>query len=95
MVARDRAVRRVSRLTVATAIAGTAAAVGFAGLAAVTYAGTTPTATTQTNQVQSDQLANGVAAPAPATVNSRNRIQTVQPPGYSSGRARVSSGGSG
>jgi hypothetical protein len=37
---RDRALNRLSQLTTATAVAGTVAAFGFAGLAAVTYSGT-------------------------------------------------------
>jgi hypothetical protein len=92
--ARDQAIRRVSRLTVATVFAGATASIGFAGLAAMTYAGTSSPAgnpaTTDTSITQ-----QRVYSSQPQSVTVPNPIQVVQPPLRSSGRARVTAGGSG
>ncbi len=88
VTARDRAIRRVSRLTVAVALAGTAASVGFAALAAETYTGGTPATNARVSQPQT-------SATTPQTVTAPIPIQVAQPPSRSTGRARVTAGGSG
>lgn len=98
-LARDRAVRRVSSLTVATAIAGTAASIGFAGLAAVTYTGNANASSASVSQPRvyesgrSNDDNGGFIVPQAVTVP--NQIQVAQPPTRTTGRARVTAGGSG
>lgn len=97
--ARDEAIRRVSRITVASVLAGTVASIGFAGLAAATYSGTSTTGTTPTTagsvgqpRVYESQPRVYRSQSQPVTVP--NPIQVAQPPVRSSGRARVTVGGS-
>jgi hypothetical protein len=92
--ARDQAIRRVSHLTVATVFAGATASIGFAGLAAMTYAGTSsPAGNPATTDTTITQQRVDTSQPQSATVP--EPIQVVQPPLRSSGRARVTAGGSG
>jgi hypothetical protein len=87
----------------AAALAGTAASIGFAGLAAATYTGSssgTPTTTnvshTQVYRGESGERSNGNnVQTVPQTVTSPYQVQIAQPPTRSSGRARVTAGGSG
>jgi hypothetical protein len=107
---RERALGRLSRLTTATAVAGTFATVGFGGLAAVTYSGTPTTPINQTTIDSSGETAQengtndtptdpGSTTTSPSTPTSPStttqRIPTVQPPTRTRTRSHVVSGGSG
>lgn len=73
---RDRAVRRLSRLTIGTAIAGTLGSVAFGGLAALTYRGSSTVATTAA-QVTTSSVA---ASPSPgAAAYSGSGLQAATP----------------
>lgn len=96
---RDRALTRLSRLTTMTALAGVVGTVGFGGLAALNYRGTT-TAATGTTDATTDSSGSATEADDPtvqATAPPRTsvQLQPAQPPTRSSGRSRVSTGGSG
>lgn len=80
-------------------LAGTAASIGFAGLAAATYTGTSTTGTTPATDATIGRSPVYDGEPRayrsqsqPITVP--NPIQVAQPPVRSSGRARVTVGGS-
>jgi hypothetical protein len=97
--ARDEAIRRVSRITAASVLAGTAASIGFAGLAAATYTGTSTIGTTPTTDATlgRSRVYDGqprVYQSQSQPVTAPNPIQVAQPPVRSSGRARVTVGGS-
>ncbi len=97
---RDRALARLSRLTTLTALAGVVGTVGFGGLAAQNYRGTATTSDTSADTT-TDSSGSAAAADDPTvqatTPPARTSVQLrpAQPPTRSSGRSRVSTGGSG
>ncbi len=98
---RERALDRLSRLTTATAIAGTFATVGFGGLAAITYSGTPvgsdpvtvddQTTAPQANTTDPSNTTGSLATQQPST----HQFVPAQPPTVTTRRrTHVSSGGS-
>jgi hypothetical protein len=98
---RERALDRLSRLTTATAIAGTFATIGFGGLAALTYAGTPTTNDPIAIDDAGQQGAVGTAQPNDTNTSATQAPTTrqfvpAQPPSTTTRRrTHVSSGGSG
>jgi hypothetical protein len=100
---RDQALARLSRITTATAVAGTFATVGFGGLAAITYTGNSNSSDSNTvtpagsangdqGQTQSAQQAAPTATPRQGT--SHQQPVTINPPTVTQGRSHVRTGGS-
>ena len=95
---------RLSRITTATAVAGTFATVGFGGLAAITYSGTSSPADTTDQTTDGSQSTDTQALTSPGTTkatsapNSATTTQqapTVRLPTTTRGRSHASTGGSG
>jgi len=99
---RERALGRLSRLTTASAIAGTFATVGFGGLAAITYGGTpagsdpvTVDDTTSTPQANSTNPSNSTGSLATQQPSTHQFVPAQPPSTTTHRRTHVSSGGSG
>jgi len=98
---RDRALRRLHRLTLGTAIAGSVGALAFAGLAAATYDGaaTTPTTIDATSGTSGTSGASGATTtdtnPSDSSSSTGGLRSAASAPSTSSGGGQVSTGGSG